>query len=178
MKESWYRKLFSSSALNESADVQGYARDQELEAHNNRGVLHCAQPGGEQGFPRALEAAEQGHALAQNNLGLMYSLGLGIPKDSAEASKWFHRSADQGDPGAQYHLGVLCQRASMDPISDAAHEGQIEAFKWFQLAADQGYWKADVSRERVNLKMTHADLAEARRRVAAFVRRKEIVRSE
>jgi len=182
MNQPWYRKLFSSSASNESTGNQGHAKDEELEAHNNRGVLHCAKPGGEQSFPRALEsfrkAADQGHAMAQNNLGLMYSLGLGIPKYPAEASKWFHRSADQGDPGAQYHLGVLSQRASMDPISDAAHEGQIEAFKWFQLAADQGYWKADVSRERVNLQMNQADLTEARRRVAAFVRRKEIARSE
>src|SRR5258705_13653841 len=117
MKQSWYRKLFSPGPSSEPIGGEG-VKNEELEAQNNRGVLHCSKPEDEKGFPRALEcfrnAAEQGHALAQNNLGLMYSLGLGIPKDSAEASKWFHRSADQGDPGAQYHLGVLCLRASMD----------------------------------------------------------------
>ena len=33
------------------------------------------------------KAAEQGHANAQNNLGLMYMSGRGVAKDNAEAVK-------------------------------------------------------------------------------------------
>jgi hypothetical protein len=177
MNAPWYRKLFSASEPDQTAEGQPDATEAGLEAQNNRGVLHCLGVGMPQAFASGLEcfreAAEQGHALAQNNLALMYSLGLGMPKDSAEAGKWFLRSAGQGDPAAQYHLGVKCHRASMGPVSEGDHEAQIEAFKWFQLAADQGYWKADISRERVNLEMSQADVAEAQRRVAGFVSCKE-----
>ena len=103
----------------------------------------------------------------------MYSLGSGTPKNFTEAAKWFRRSADQGDPAAQYHLGVQSHRESMKVAGEGTHEAQIEAFKWFQLAANQGYWKADISLERVNLEMSQIDVQEAMRRVAAFVGRKE-----
>ena len=177
MKESWYHKMFSSSSADEVAAEEPSAFEAGLEAENNRGVLHSIGAGFPQDFPLALEcfrkAADQGHALAQNNLALMYSLGSGTPKDFTEAAKWFRRSADQGDPAAQYHLGVQCHRDSMKVAGEGTHESQIEAFKWFQLAANQGYWKADTSRERVNLEMSQVDVQEAMRRVAAFVGRKE-----
>ena len=41
--------------------------------------------------------AEHGSADAQYNLGIMYFTGQGVPKDSAEAAKWFRLAADQGD---------------------------------------------------------------------------------
>ena len=51
--------------------------------------------------------AEQGHAKAQSNLGVMYSKGQGVPQDYAEARKWFRKAAEQGHPQAQYNLGVM-----------------------------------------------------------------------
>jgi TPR repeat protein len=50
------------------------------------------------------KAAEQGHTLAQVNLGLMYVRGEGVAKDFEEAVKWFRTSAEKGDVIAQYHL--------------------------------------------------------------------------
>ena len=38
-------------------------------------------------------AAEQGHAEAQYNLGALYMLGHGVPRNDAEATKWFRRVA-------------------------------------------------------------------------------------
>ena len=43
-----------------------------------------------------IRKAEQGDAEAQNVLGLMYSLGLGVPPDKHEAVKWYRRAAEQG----------------------------------------------------------------------------------
>jgi uncharacterized protein len=37
----------------------------------------------------------------------MYSEGLGVPQDDAEAVKWYRRAADQGLAGAQSGLGSL-----------------------------------------------------------------------
>jgi TPR repeat protein len=42
------------------------------------------------------KAAEQGHANAQYDLGLMYSEGNGVPQDNVEAYKWFTLAAGNG----------------------------------------------------------------------------------
>src|SRR4029450_8402071 len=51
--------------------------------------------------------AAQGEAEAQNNLGLRYYKGQGVPQDYAEALKWFRLAAAQGNASAQHHLGQL-----------------------------------------------------------------------
>ena len=43
------------------------------------------------------KAAEQGHATAQANLGLMYAKGEGVPKDEVEASAWLILAKASGD---------------------------------------------------------------------------------
>ena len=43
-----------------------------------------------------VKAAEQGHANAQYDLGLMYSEGNGVPQDNVEAYKWFTLAAGNG----------------------------------------------------------------------------------
>ncbi len=42
-----------------------------------------------------LRRAQQGDALAQADLGIIYANGLGVPKDYQEALKWFRKAADQ-----------------------------------------------------------------------------------
>ena len=41
--------------------------------------------------------AEQGNAVAQYNLGVMYDNGRGVPQDDKTAVKWYTLSAEQGD---------------------------------------------------------------------------------
>ncbi|MEE9608205.1 MAG: tetratricopeptide repeat protein, partial [Myxococcota bacterium] len=50
------------------------------------------------------KAADQGHARAQNKLGMMYAHGKGVSEDDTEAVKWYRRAAGQGDAAAQYRL--------------------------------------------------------------------------
>ncbi|HIF93894.1 MAG TPA: sel1 repeat family protein [Myxococcales bacterium] len=58
------------------------------------------------------EAAEQGDADAQNNLGVMYANGYGVAENYAEAVKWYRKAAEQGDASAQYeHRRDLPPRA-------------------------------------------------------------------
>ncbi len=53
-------------------------------------------------------AAEQGHASAQNNLGLLYeTLWCGVVRSNTEAVNWFRKAAEQGDPYAQLNLGRM-----------------------------------------------------------------------
>lgn len=51
--------------------------------------------------------AAQGEAVAQYNLGLMYSHGLGVPADGAQAQYWLKQSASQGYPKAKLALERL-----------------------------------------------------------------------
>ncbi len=51
--------------------------------------------------------AEQGYALAQSNLGVMYENGYGVVQNDGEALKWYHKAAKQGYALAQFNLGVM-----------------------------------------------------------------------
>jgi TPR repeat protein len=53
------------------------------------------------------EAAEQGDADAQYNLGNCYILGMGVAQDKAKAAEWYRKAAEQGHEGAQKRLDVL-----------------------------------------------------------------------
>lgn len=44
-------------------------------------------------FAETKALADQGNAEAQNNLGMMYGLGKGVPQDDAEAVKWLRKAA-------------------------------------------------------------------------------------
>ena len=54
-----------------------------------------------------LEAALQGNADAQNNLGVMYHMGEGVEQDNSEAKKWYAKSAAQGHVDAQTNLEAV-----------------------------------------------------------------------
>jgi len=51
------------------------------------------------------QAAEQGNAQAQNDLGVMFENGFGVQRDLTEAFNWFTRSAEQGDASGQSNFG-------------------------------------------------------------------------
>jgi TPR repeat protein len=48
------------------------------------------------------KAADQGHTVAQMNLGNCYKFGEGVPKDLAKSVEYYRKSAIQGRAGAQY----------------------------------------------------------------------------
>ena len=85
------------------------------------------------------QAAEQGDATAQFNLGNMYANGEGVPQDDAEAVRWFRLAADQGRPDAQFNLGNMYANGEGIPKDDAT------AVRWYRLAAEQGYANAQLN---------------------------------
>ena len=83
-----------------------------------------------------LQAAEQGNASAQFNLGVRYANGRGVPEDVIEAAKWYRLAAEQDHPKAQFNLGAMYARG-WGVLQDAA-----EATKWYRKAAEQGHAEA------------------------------------
>ena len=75
-------------------------------------------------FQENLQAAEQGNAAAQYNLGVMYLNGLGVRQDEAEAFRWFRQAADQGYAQAQNNLGAMYAEGR------GVRQDDVEAVRW------------------------------------------------
>jgi len=83
-------------------------------------------------FPACKSEAEQGHATAQSNLGVMYAHGHGVKQDYDEAVKWYRKAAEQGLATAQSNLGVMYAHGH------GVKQDYVEAVKWYRKAAEQG----------------------------------------
>ena len=59
-------------------------------------------------------AAEQGNAEAQFMLGYCYKAGIGVEANGAEAEKWFHKAAEQGDQSVAKLLEVPKQLKAIE----------------------------------------------------------------
>ena len=101
------------------------------------------------------KAAEQGHADAQNNLGVMYASGRGVPEDAVEAVKWYRKAAGQGNADAQFILGFMYNDGRGVP-KDA-----VQAYAWFNIAAGRGYQLAEEIRESLAESMTREEISRA-----------------
>ncbi len=53
---------------------------------------------------KTLQAAKEGNAEAQYKLGVMYSRGVGVKKDTEQSVRWYRRAASQGHAKAQEAL--------------------------------------------------------------------------
>src|SRR5260221_564393 len=74
-------------------------------------------------------AADQGHAVAQTNLALMYGEGIGVEANAAEMAKLLQKAAETGEPRAQAQLG----RLYLD--GEGVAQNATEALKWFRASA-------------------------------------------
>jgi TPR repeat protein len=91
-------------------------------------------------------AAQQDMSAAQNNLGLMFAQGRGVPRDPARAAQLWSRSANANNPMAQYNLGLAYFRG------DGIGQDQIEAAVWFHMAAAAGLGEAQFALGQMHLK--------------------------
>lgn len=108
------------------------------------------------------KAADAGHAGAQTNLGLMYLHGRGLPWDDQQARVWLALAADGGSAMAQYSLGLVHGKALGVPRNN------VEAYKWFFIASRGGLEDARELLLRLDKEMDATEIAEAKRRAAAW----------
>ena len=101
--------------------------------------------------------AEQGDAISQYNLGLMYDRGVGVPEDDVEAVRWHRLAAEQGYASAQYNFGLMYATGEGIPNDD------VLAYMWWNLAAGQGHEGAQSNKDLIESRMTRAQIAEAQR---------------
>ncbi|WP_439523916.1 tetratricopeptide repeat protein [Marivita sp.] len=94
-------------------------------------------------------AARSGNAEAEELIGVMYALGLGVEQDYVRAFDWYLRSAMKGHPGAQSGVGWYYETGLGLPAPDL-----VRAFLWYQLSTIGGDPDAAISVEEVVKKMT------------------------
>ncbi len=59
----------------------------------------------------------------------MYQKGSGVGQDFAQAARWYTQSAEQGDPRAQFYLGVLYLKG------EGVSKDDVIAYKWTNIAS-------------------------------------------
>ena len=139
-------------------------------ASKPRGNSAAPVPGTQDWLEGVRERAERGDSIAELKLGAAYAAGQDNVQNYAEAVKWLTRSADQGNVTAAAALGAFYWAGR------GVTPGYVDAYMWSAIAQAQG---DEASSYRVTIlqsRMSPAELAEARRRAATWLRthRKQI----
>lgn len=110
----------------------------------------------EEAMQELLPAARSGNADAEELIGVMYAMGLGVPRDDVRAFEWYLRSAMKGHPGAQSGIGWYYEVGRGVPEPDL-----VRAYLWYVLSAIGGDPDAAISLEEVIKKMTPEQIKHA-----------------
>ena len=101
-------------------------------------------------------AARSGNADAEELIGVMYAMGLGVERDDQRAFEWYLRSSMKGHPGAQSGVGWYYEVGLGMPTPDL-----MRAYMWYVLSAIGGDPDAAISQEEVVKKMTQEQIEKA-----------------
>lgn len=77
--------------------------------------------------------ADQGNVAALTQLGILYRIGRGVPRDYDEAVGLLRRAAALGSANAQYQVGDMYLRGL------GVEQDLLEAARWYTRAAEQGH---------------------------------------
>ena len=150
-----------------------------------------------------LKQAQAGDPNAQNELGILYSEGRGLPQNYLEAKDWFKKAADQGHAGAQVNLGTLYSLGQGAPYSDrmalfwfqkaaeqrnalafaklgmmsergrGVPQSLVDAHMWYSLSAAYGEKRAVESRDTIATRMTRSQIAESEERAKKWTPKRQ-----
>ena len=108
-------------------------------------------------------AARSGNAEAEELIGVLYALGLGVAPDDERAFEWYLRASMKGHPGAQSGVGWYYEVGRGMPAPDL-----VRAYMWYTLSAIGGDPDAAISLEEVVKKMTQEEIDRAHILVADY----------
>lgn len=88
--------------------------------------------------------AERGIAESQYDLGLLYSIGKGVPRDYVAAHKWFNLAAMRGMPEARDLRGELAGQMTKEDVAEALRQARA----WLATHAPAARWRHNPCCER------------------------------
>jgi len=109
----------------------------------------------EEAMAEFLPAARSGNADAEELIGVMYAMGLGVERDDVRAFEWYLRSSLKGHPGAQSGIGWYYE------VGRGTSVDLVRAYMWYTLSAIGGDPDAAISLEEVVKKMTAEEIEKA-----------------
>ena len=101
-------------------------------------------------------AANAGNADAEELIGILYAMGLGVERDDRRAFEWYLRSAMKGHAGAQSGIGWYYEVGRGLPEIDL-----VRAYMWYTLSAIGGDPDALISQEEIVKKMDQQQIDDA-----------------
>ena len=125
------------------ADLES-ARDM-MEAGKFEDAMQALQP-----------AARSGNAEAEELIGVMYAMGLGVERDDVRAFEWYLRASLKGHAGAQSGIGWYYEVGRGVEAPDL-----VRAYAWYVLSTIGGDPDAAISQEEVVKKMTKTQIEQA-----------------
>ena len=103
-----------------------------------------------------VKKAEQGDALAQYSLGVMYYESKGVPQDYKKAIEWYTKAAEQGLDHAQYNLGQMYYEDKGVP------QDYKKAYAWAHVAEASGnQYASQMKRGLFSNDLSRQELKEA-----------------
>ena len=109
-----------------------------------------------------LPAAQAGNADAEELIGVMYAMGLGVERDDRRAFEWYLRASMKAHPGAQSGIGWYYE------VGRGVAKDLVRAYMWYVLSAIGGDPDAAISQEEVIKKMTKEQVKEAQILIADY----------
>lgn len=110
----------------------------------------------EEAMQELLPAAIAGNAEAEELIGVMFALGLGVEKDDERAFEYYLRAAMKGHAGAQSGVGWYYEIGRGMPEPDL-----VRGYMWYVLSAIGGDPDAAISLEEIQKKMTKEQIERA-----------------
>lgn len=147
-----YGKRSAKVALLAAALFSGAAALADIE--KARDLMEASEFG--EAMRQLLPAARSGNADAEELIGVMYAMGLGVERDDVRAFEWYLRSAMKGHPGAQSGVGWYYEVGRGMSAPDL-----VRAYMWYVLSAIGGDPDAAISQEEVVKKMTAEQIEQA-----------------
>ncbi len=112
---------------------------------------------------REFEAlGQQGLAIAQSYVGVMYVLGQGVEKDLPQAMTWFEQAAKQGNAEAALTLGGFAYHG------EGRDKSLVDAYAWYSLSAAAGSDQATDILARLTTELSRDEIRQAQTKAEAL----------
>ena len=110
----------------------------------------------EEAHAALLPFARSGNADAEELIGVLYALGLGVKRDPERAFEWYLRASMKGHPGAQSGIGWYYELGLGMPAPDL-----VRAYMWYALSTIGGDPDAVDSLAEIQNRMTKEQIERA-----------------
>ena len=114
-----------------------------------------------------MNEAKAGNVRQQHNLGVLYTLGLGVPLDHRKAFWWFSQAANDGLKESQFNVAIALQGGL------GTRRDMTVSYKYYVLAAAQGMQDSATARDHLAQYLSRNQIETGQRMARGFTMKLE-----